>query len=118
MNISNSDSSAIAYITYSLDTDIVNPLGLNLKMSHSNLYANMKSDIPERKIHLQATTRGDNKVNKQILVVIKKACNFITPTSFEYVFDHGYAGDTYGLSELVQVIDASTANFVQGSTHQ
>jgi hypothetical protein len=78
----------------------------------------MKSDFSERTIYLQATTRGDNKVNKEIFVGVKKACTYNTPTNLEYVFDHGYAGDTYGLSEIVQVMAATTSNAAEGSTYQ
>jgi hypothetical protein len=33
------------------------------------------------------------------------------------VFDHGYAGDTYGVEDLIQVFSATTNNKAEGSTH-
>jgi hypothetical protein len=50
---------------------------------------------------MEATTRGDNKIKKEIFMGMKKACQFNLPTSYEFVFDHGYAGDTYGIQDLV-----------------
>jgi hypothetical protein len=67
---------------------------------------------------MQATTRGDNQVKKEIFLGVKKACNFNLPTSYEFVFDHGYAGDTYGVEDLIQVFSATTNNKAEGSTHQ
>jgi hypothetical protein len=108
---------AIAHITSTKDTGIVNPLDLNLQMSHTDLHFNMKSDFSERTIYLQATTRGDNKVNKEIFVGVKKGCVFNVPNpSYEFVFDHGYAGETYGVSDIVQVFNASTSNVVISSS--
>jgi hypothetical protein len=49
---------------------------------------------------------------------VKKACTFNTPSSFEYVFDHGYAGDTYGLTDIIQVMSATTSNVAEGSPNQ
>jgi hypothetical protein len=47
---------------------------------------------------MEATTRGDNKVKKEIFLGMKKACKFnLASLSYEFVFDHGYAGDTYGV---------------------
>jgi hypothetical protein len=43
-------------------------------MSHSALNINLKEDFSERTIFLQATTRGDNKVEKEIFIGVKKAC--------------------------------------------
>jgi hypothetical protein len=34
------------------------------------------------------------------------------------VFDHGYAGDTWGISDLVHIFNASTSNFAEGSEYQ
>jgi hypothetical protein len=71
-------------------------------MDFSDLNINKKHDYPERTIFMQATTRGDHKVKKEILLGVKKACLFNVPsTSYEFVFDHGYAGDTYGVQDLV-----------------
>ena len=81
--------------------DLVNPLDMNLRMVFSDFYINLKKDFPERTIYLQANTRGDNQIKKEIYVGVKKACNFNLPTTYEFVFDHGYAGDTYGIQDLV-----------------
>jgi hypothetical protein len=45
VNITNGDSNAIAYITNTLDSTIVNPLNLNLKMAFSDLSINLKKDF-------------------------------------------------------------------------
>jgi hypothetical protein len=67
-------------------------------MTHSDFNINMKRDFPERTIFMQVTTRGDNKVKKEILLGVKKACKFdVVNTDYEFVFDHGYAADTYGI---------------------
>jgi hypothetical protein len=87
-------------------------------MVFSALNINLMKDFAERTIYLQATTRGDNKVKKEITVGVKKACKFDLPTSYEYVFDHGYAGDTYGVEDMIQVFNATTGNLDEGSTHQ
>jgi hypothetical protein len=97
--------------------DLANPLDMNLRMAFSDLHINLKKEFPERTIYLQATTRGDNKVKKELKVGVKKACNFNLPTSYEFVFDHGYAGDTYGVEDLIQVFSATTNNKAEGSTH-
>jgi hypothetical protein len=57
-------------------------------------------------------------VKKEILVGVKKSCKFNVPTNFEFVFDHGYAGETYGVSDIVSVLGATTSNFDEGSTYQ
>jgi hypothetical protein len=64
---------------------------------------------------MEATTRGDNKIKKEIFMGMKKACQFNLPTSYEFVFDHGYAGDTYGAGDIVNVFNATTANYVNPS---
>jgi hypothetical protein len=51
---------------------------------------------------MEATTRGDNNIKKEIFVGVKKACDINFPNlSYEFVFDHGYAGDTYGIQDLI-----------------
>ena len=51
---------------------------------------------------MEATTRGDNKIKKEIFMGMKKACQFnVENLKYEFVFDHGYAGDTYGIQDLV-----------------
>jgi hypothetical protein len=49
---------------------------------------------------------------------VKKACQFDLPTSYEFVFDHGYAGDTYGVNDIIDVFNATTTNRSPGSVHQ
>jgi hypothetical protein len=49
---------------------------------------------------------------------VKKACQFNLPTSYEFVFDHGYAGDTYGVNDIIDVFNATTSNRSPGSVHQ
>jgi hypothetical protein len=71
-NITNADSNAVAHISSQLT--LSNNLNLNLEMSHSALHINLKEDFSERTIFLQATTRGDNKVEKEIFLGVKKAC--------------------------------------------
>jgi hypothetical protein len=95
-----------------------NALKMNLQMEFSELHINYQKDFAERTIFLEATTRGDHKVKKEIFVGVKKACKFNLPTSYEFVFDHGYAGDTYGVKDIVEVFNASTSNFAEGSIHQ
>ena len=51
-----------------------NPLKMNLEMEFSEFKINKLRDFPERTIFLQATTRGDNKVKKEIFLGMKKAC--------------------------------------------
>lgn len=85
---------------------LTNPLNMNLKMDFSDLQINLQKDFAERTIFLQATTRGDNKIKKELLVGVKKACKFVVPTTFEFVFDHGYAGETYGIKDIVDVFSA------------
>jgi hypothetical protein len=92
---------------------------MNLQMSFTDLKINIKKDFNERTIFLQATTRGDNKIKKEMLVGIKKACKFNVPhLTYEFVFDHGYAGDTYGVNDIINVYGATTSNFAEGSSHQ
>ena len=87
-------------------------------MVFSDLFFNMKQDFPERTIYLEATTRGDNKVKKEIFVGVKKACTFnVANLIQEVVFDHGHAGNTYGLTNMVTAISAATANVAEGSTY-
>ena len=94
INITNSDSTAIAY-----------------KEDNTDLHINIKDDFNERQIYLEATTRGDQKIQKEIFLGVKKSCQFIVPTTtVEYVFDHGYAGDTYGLNDVVSVMGATTSH--------
>ena len=38
--------------------------------------------------------------------------------NYEFVFDHGYAGDTWGITDLVKIFNASTSNFAEGSLYQ
>ena len=89
---------------------------MNVKMTFSDLNFNLKSDFPERTIYIQTITRGDNKVKKDIFVGVKMACVFNSPTNFEFVFDHGYAGDIYGLNDVVNVLCATTSK--KEPTHQ
>ena len=78
---------------------------------------NIKKDFHERIVYLQATTRGDNKVKKEVLIGVKKACQITVPaTTLEFVFDHGYAGDIYGLNDVVNVLCATTSK--KEPTHQ
>ena len=50
---------------------------------------------------------------------MKKACKFNVPNlSYEFVFDHGYAGDTYGIHDLIEVFNTSTSNTESSPTHQ
>jgi hypothetical protein len=67
---------------------------------------------------MQATTRGDRKVKKEIFLGVKKSCEYNVPNlSYEFVFDHGYAGDTYGVGDLVSMFNVSTENESEGSPH-
>ena len=80
----------------------------------SDLNFNLKTDTAEVTIFLQATTRGDISVQKNIFLGVKKACKFnVANTDYEFVFDHGYAGDTYGVSDLIKVFNTSTSNTVE-----
>jgi hypothetical protein len=115
INITDGIQPDVAEITNSMV--LPNSLDMNLKMAHSDLKINLKKDFAERTIFMQATTRGDNQVKKEIFLGVKKACNFNLPTSYEFVFDHGYAGDTYGVEDLIQVFSATTNNKAEGSTH-
>ena len=72
VNITNESQSAIAYIENSMTQ--ANILNMNLQMSFSNLFVNMKKDSSEETIFLEATTRGDNKIKKEIFLGVKKAC--------------------------------------------
>jgi Na+-transporting NADH:ubiquinone oxidoreductase subunit NqrF len=69
-------------------------------------------------IYLQATTRGDNQIKKEIYVGVKKACKFNLNTDYEFVFDHGYAGDTYGVNDIIDVFNATTSNRDPSSVHE
>ena len=64
------------------------------------------------------TTRGDNQIDKPIFAGIKKACLYNLEKEFEFVFDHGYAGDTYGLEDLIAIFNATTANVSPGSEYE
>jgi hypothetical protein len=64
INITHSSQPDIAYITNTMD--LANPLDMNLRMAFSDLHINLKKDFPERTIYLQATTRGDNQVKKEL----------------------------------------------------
>ena len=90
---------------------------MHLKMKHTDLNFNLKTDFPEQMIFLTATTRGDNQIDKPIFVGVKKACEFKLATELEFVFDHGDAGDTYSLEDLITIYDATTANKAPSSTH-
>jgi hypothetical protein len=72
INITYSSQSDIAYITNTMD--LANPLDMNLKMVFTDLHVNLKKDFPERTIFLEATTRGDNKIKKEMFIGVKKAC--------------------------------------------
>jgi hypothetical protein len=72
VNITNESSLAIAYIDNTMTQ--ANPLNMNLQMSFSNLFVNMKSDFSEETLFLEATTRGDNKIKKEIFLGVKKSC--------------------------------------------
>ena len=89
---------------------------MHLTKTHTKLNFNLKADFPEQNIFLTATTRGDNTIHKPIFVGIKKACVFNLATELEYVFDHGYAGDTYSLEDLIAIYGATTANKAPSST--
>ena len=115
-NITHGNQADVAKIT---STNVLtNDLNMNLKMEFSDFKVNLQKDFAERTVFLEATTRGDNKVKKEILVGVKKACKFTVPSSYEFVFDHGYAGETYGVSDIVSVLGAETSNFEEGSTYQ
>jgi hypothetical protein len=94
INIPNTDGKAIANHDDST--------GLNI---------NIKDDFNERQIYLEATTKGGQKIKKEIFLGVKKSCKFNVPaTTVEFVFDHGYAGDTYGLNNVVSVMSATTSH--------
>jgi hypothetical protein len=76
INITDGIQPEVASITTTFD--LPNPLNMNLKMSFSDLHINLLKDFPERTIFLEATTRGDNKIQKEIFVGVKKACLFNT----------------------------------------
>jgi hypothetical protein len=57
-------------------------------------------------------------VKKEIFVGVKKACQFNVPSLIqEVVFEHGDAGNTYGLTNMVSAITATTANVDEGATY-
>ena len=100
INITEGIQPEVAVITNQMT--LANPLKMNLEMVFSHFKINKKRDFPERTIFMEATTRGDNKVKKEIFMGMKKACQFNVPNlDYEFVFDHGYAGDTYGIQDLI-----------------
>jgi hypothetical protein len=117
INITDGIQPEVAVITNEMT--LANPLKMNLEMKFSDLKINKKRDFPERTIFMEANTRGDNKIKKEIFMGMKKACKFNVPNlSYEFVFDHGYAGDTYDVLDLVEVFNSSTINFAPNSVHE
>jgi hypothetical protein len=57
-----------------------NKLKMNLNNEFTDLHINLKRDFPERTIFMEATTRGEFKVKKEIFVGVKKACKFNVPS--------------------------------------
>ena len=117
------DSNAVAYITNTRATDDI--LSMHKNTIFSDLNLNLKADVAEMTIKLQATTRGDISVQKSIFFGVKKACDFKFPTALatasyiqEFVFDRGSPAQIYGLSDLITVLDATTDNVYESSTYK
>ena len=47
---------------------------MNLRMAFSDFHINLKKDFPARTIFKEATTRGDNKIKKEVFMGMKGAC--------------------------------------------